>query len=141
MLSTFDFDSFTINFCFFKHKTAYEMRISDWSSDVCSSDLLLAVAHVWTEAADVDLDLVTVRQKAELARQAEQRERFIERAGIDTLGRAQRREARFLLVIALAALHARSVAHDPSRHRAATDRINAQLTDRKSDWQGKNGSG
>src|SRR3546814_1275624 len=27
---------------FFKHKTAYEMRISDWSSDVCSSDLDLA---------------------------------------------------------------------------------------------------
>src|SRR3546814_10536147 len=25
---------------FFKHKTAYELRISDWSSDVCSSDLL-----------------------------------------------------------------------------------------------------
>src|SRR3546814_14183080 len=24
---------------FFKHKTAYELRISDWSSDVCSSDL------------------------------------------------------------------------------------------------------
>src|SRR3546814_4118603 len=28
---------------FFKQKTAYEMRISDWSSDVCSSDLLCAV--------------------------------------------------------------------------------------------------
>src|SRR3546814_1582907 len=28
------------NFFFFKQKTAYEMRISDWSSDVCSSDLL-----------------------------------------------------------------------------------------------------
>src|SRR3546814_4740762 len=28
---------------FFKQKTAYEMRISDWSSDVCSSDLLLAI--------------------------------------------------------------------------------------------------
>src|SRR3546814_5412179 len=28
-----------ICFCFFKQKTAYEMRISDWSSDVCSSDL------------------------------------------------------------------------------------------------------
>src|SRR3546814_13709046 len=26
-------------FCCFKQKTAYEMRISDWSSDVCSSDL------------------------------------------------------------------------------------------------------
>src|SRR3546814_4263293 len=31
-----------IFFFFFKQKTAYEMRISDWSSDVCSSDLLLA---------------------------------------------------------------------------------------------------
>src|SRR3546814_10339310 len=28
-------------FFFFKQKTAYEMRISDWSSDVCSSDLVL----------------------------------------------------------------------------------------------------
>src|SRR3546814_5452720 len=28
-------------FFFFKQKTAYEMRISDWSSDVCSSDLLI----------------------------------------------------------------------------------------------------
>src|SRR3546814_6583259 len=28
-------------FFFFKQKTAYEMRISDWSSDVCSSDLAL----------------------------------------------------------------------------------------------------
>src|SRR3546814_17575809 len=31
-----------ICFFFFKQKTAYEMRISDWSSDVCSSDLSLA---------------------------------------------------------------------------------------------------
>src|SRR3546814_1702517 len=29
----------SIIFCFFKQKTTYEMRISDWSSDVCSSDL------------------------------------------------------------------------------------------------------
>src|SRR3546814_16447780 len=27
--------------CLFKQKTAYEMRISDWSSDVCSSDLIV----------------------------------------------------------------------------------------------------
>src|SRR3546814_10891340 len=40
---------------FFKQKTAYEMRISDWSSDVCSSDLfrysdysLPNVSGVWT---------------------------------------------------------------------------------------------
>src|SRR3546814_6416189 len=32
-----------IVFFFFKQKTAYEMRISDWSSDVCSSDLLSGV--------------------------------------------------------------------------------------------------
>src|SRR3546814_2700307 len=32
-----------ISVFFFKQKTAYEMRISDWSSDVCSSDLLRAL--------------------------------------------------------------------------------------------------
>src|SRR3546814_938482 len=39
---------------FFKQKTAYEMRISDWSSDVCSSDLLVVqveeVAHQLQDA-------------------------------------------------------------------------------------------
>src|SRR3546814_7027663 len=35
---------------FFKQKTAYEMRISDWSSDVCSSDLIAALT------GDVTLD-------------------------------------------------------------------------------------
>src|SRR3546814_7724161 len=33
-------------FFFFKQKTAYEMRISDWSSDVCSSDLLESLADI-----------------------------------------------------------------------------------------------
>src|SRR3546814_3751332 len=33
-------------FFFFKQKTAYEMRISDWSSDVCSSDLPIERVHV-----------------------------------------------------------------------------------------------
>src|SRR3546814_6542922 len=32
---------FVFVFFFFKQKTAYEMRISDWSSDVCSSDLMV----------------------------------------------------------------------------------------------------
>src|SRR3546814_8565453 len=35
--------TFSCCFFFFKQKTAYERRISDWSSDVCSSDLLDAV--------------------------------------------------------------------------------------------------
>src|SRR3546814_3831496 len=34
---------FVFFFFFFKQKTAYEMRISDWSSDVCSSDLITSV--------------------------------------------------------------------------------------------------
>src|SRR3546814_10209708 len=32
---------------FFKQKTAYEMRISDWSSDVCSSDLTYCRFLIW----------------------------------------------------------------------------------------------
>src|SRR3546814_7949662 len=40
----FFFDVFGF-FFFFKQNTAYEMRISDWSSDVCSSDL---TGHPWT---------------------------------------------------------------------------------------------
>src|SRR3546814_16049975 len=40
------FSWFVLYICilfFFKQKTAYEMRISDWSSDVCSSDLTLGI--------------------------------------------------------------------------------------------------
>src|SRR3546814_16606066 len=38
-------------FFFFKQKTAYEMRISDWSSDVCSSDLIGKLPDPTTAAA------------------------------------------------------------------------------------------
>src|SRR3546814_8087929 len=37
---------FVFFFFFFKQKTAYEMRISDWSSDVCSSDLVHGVQRL-----------------------------------------------------------------------------------------------
>src|SRR3546814_20059018 len=40
---------------FFKQKTAYEMRISDWSSDVCSSDLSLGAEQPVRPAAGADL--------------------------------------------------------------------------------------
>src|SRR3546814_5185074 len=60
-------------FFFFKQKTAYEMRISDWSSDVCSSDLFLArdvlkrhpgatVIAVQTIAVVIALEEVVARQ-------------------------------------------------------------------------------
>src|SRR3546814_4975784 len=45
-------------FLFFKQKTAYEMRISDWSSDVCSSDLAGGAIGAYQD-----------RQEAELRRQ------------------------------------------------------------------------
>src|SRR3546814_6889897 len=38
--------TFILVFFFFKQKTAYEMRISDWSSDVCSSDLAGLLAEL-----------------------------------------------------------------------------------------------
>src|SRR3546814_3783749 len=43
----FSYDFYLVFFFFFfKQKTAYEMRISDWSSDVCSSDLAMAMGCI-----------------------------------------------------------------------------------------------
>src|SRR3546814_7304805 len=42
-----------MSFFFFKQKTAYEMRISDWSSDVCSSDLIIRDRLTAARAAQV----------------------------------------------------------------------------------------
>src|SRR3546814_5463057 len=51
---------FTIVF-YFKQKTAYEIRISDWSSDVCSSDLVALLVDVLAIVlADVFLELVVL---------------------------------------------------------------------------------
>src|SRR3546814_12005218 len=44
---------FCVCFFFFKQKTAYEMRISDWSSDVCSSDLLAELFEDLPEVGDL----------------------------------------------------------------------------------------
>src|SRR3546814_3578645 len=43
-------------FFFFKQKTAYEMRISDWSSDVCSSDLLAKLSQATAQGALYEVD-------------------------------------------------------------------------------------
>src|SRR3546814_5385530 len=48
-------------FFFFRQKTAYEMRISSWSSDVCSSDLKgLLGAHYFADHPVVPLSDITV---------------------------------------------------------------------------------
>src|SRR3546814_4510326 len=43
-------------FFFFKQKTAYEMRISDWSSDVCSSDLVVLTRAFTSLGHELGLD-------------------------------------------------------------------------------------
>src|SRR3546814_20333346 len=53
-------------FFFFKQKTAYEMRISDWSSDVCSSDLIEGAHDIGLDerarAIDGTVDMTLRRQ-------------------------------------------------------------------------------
>src|SRR3546814_3436282 len=72
-------------FFFFKQKTAYEMRISDWSSDVCSSDLgvkrighrtetRIAIGlHVVEAHAATDDQHAIVAQRGQRARSEERR--------------------------------------------------------------------
>ena len=61
------------NFFFFKQKTAYEMRISDWSSDVCSSDLVAIGRALVREAGvflfDEPLSNLDAKLRAELRRE------------------------------------------------------------------------
>src|SRR3546814_4067899 len=62
----FLFDNVSICFFFCKQKTAYELRISDWSSDVCSSDLTRPAsetASAWNEdTPELDDLLLNIRR-------------------------------------------------------------------------------
>src|SRR3546814_4744260 len=53
-------------FFFFKQKTAYELRISDWSSDVCSSDLLPPDYSI--ELLDLAFDMSDIPLKDEVVK-------------------------------------------------------------------------
>src|SRR3546814_6480544 len=55
-------------FFFFKQKTAYEMRISDWSSDVCSSDLRTRCNHIDDVGQIAEIILVYFDQAQTLIR-------------------------------------------------------------------------
>src|SRR3546814_9748550 len=55
-------------FVFFKQKTAYEMRISDWSSDVCSSDLgqrIVEITFTGVGSVAVERTLRIIGRRAE----------------------------------------------------------------------------
>src|SRR3546814_11284097 len=67
---------FLLFFFFFKQKTAYEMRISDWSSDVCSSDLadvtkafVAALISLTLSATAISPALAKDKSSAEKAKQ------------------------------------------------------------------------
>src|SRR3546814_6781511 len=68
-------------FFFFKQKTAYEMRISDWSSDVCSSDLRITETGAIVNGKEYPLDCLIFATGFEVGTE------FTRRAGYDVIGR------------------------------------------------------
>src|SRR3546814_3552698 len=80
-------------FFFFKQKTAYEMRISDWSSDVCSSDLTLPGKRDRQRLLVGIVEDDQRPQKVAPAREeGDDRERDQDRAQAGEIGRASCRE-------------------------------------------------
>src|SRR3546814_1042801 len=83
---------FVVFFCF-KQKTAYEMRISDWSSDVCSSDLVEGDRHLAQVGDAIEFgvrrDRLSQRHGArdDLARDRRGDAEPVETAAADTGGR------------------------------------------------------
>src|SRR3546814_5013580 len=75
-------------FFFFKQKTAYEVRISDWSSDVCSSDLgERALLHRGRQSGHLDLDRHRMGNPCILRRGGDGRDGFLrhQRARVKTV--------------------------------------------------------
>src|SRR3546814_15215927 len=128
-------------FFVFNQKTAYEMRISDWSSDVCSADLLVVVERLTIKTLEpVDLGEHIVAQHrpvelavgdvpAELARVVDilgemraVNEQFLGHAAADDTGAAD--------PILLRHRHARAV-RGPDAHAAAAPRTRPRDTEDK----------
>src|SRR3546814_1225586 len=84
---------------FFKQKTAYEMRISDWSSDVCSSDLRVDLMVRTVDQLHLDVD-------DRIAGKEAVRDRFLDALvdGRDVFLRHDAADDRILELIALALL-------------------------------------
>src|SRR3546814_9818452 len=87
-------------FCvfFFKQKTAYEMRISDWSSDVCSSDLIVLDDAKTTEQKRLELIAaaeVAETLFAEIVDQVEQQTGLVVVLAVDVAVARQHVQRRF----------------------------------------------
>src|SRR3546814_15763311 len=105
---------------FFKQKTAYEMRMSDWSSDVCSSDLGIEAERVRRESAAGDEDVgLGLHQPEELAEQHR-------RAESDDLAATLEVEAR---------------PDEQARAERQADRARPEARERRKDERPENGKG
>src|SRR3546814_4849628 len=88
---------FVYLFFFFKQKPAYELRISDWSSDVCSSDLILFVVAWFAGLFYLPRIFVNLAQtaqadsKAVLLGMAQRLYRFMTPLGILAVARSEER--------------------------------------------------
>src|SRR3546814_3630582 len=83
-------------FFFFKQKTAYEMRISDWSSDVCSSDLRIEEVVTMSDPITNDRPVFTGQPIPLAVRVPEELARFLELLS-DINGRSKTDEYRVAL--------------------------------------------
>src|SRR3546814_1722537 len=133
------FSVYCIFFFFFKQKPAYDLRISDWSSDVCSSDLhadledfggagqlriFAVVEQIGAVAPQPRHDrLAAFGMHPDLARQAEQPQRIIE---IEILGRDVLGDRRALRLLALAELDIGAEAPAALRHLAPAVGVRAK---------------
>src|SRR3546814_2094058 len=88
------FVCFFLFFFFFKQKTAYEMRISDWSSDVCSSDLHALGAEQVLHADRQALEGARLARLAPAVGGLGHRERLLRRLGDEGVQRPRRLDGR-----------------------------------------------
>src|SRR3546814_2019641 len=88
VFSSWLFSEVGVVFFFFKQKTAYEMRISDWSSDVCSSDLVVGDDRIGRDDGDRGLG------RCQLARLGTEPDRRLALLGLGLGGGEHLREER-----------------------------------------------
>src|SRR3546814_1390953 len=81
-------DELAVRFFFFKEETAYDMRISDWSSDVCSSDLHGLAGHL--RIAGVEDQVAFIARMIGL--RAIDAQARVEAVALEQIGRASCRE-------------------------------------------------
>src|SRR3546814_12937503 len=134
-------------FFFFKQKTAYEMRISDWSSDVCSSDLIVerVVGRQRVLILLIGLEFGTRRLGDDVLRNdaPARAEKAVAPVPIAPVGEGENRRLVDVLQHVVAAAHVAVERRISDRHLrlvAGAEHHRTELVDRKSAVEGKSAS-